>query len=80
MKYVWINEADSMFVKEGSLVEFPYVDPSFLEVLMSSPWFQGLVAYERMIWTMWYGMCNMLCVVCKMISMMMHVTLLAWIF
>ena len=59
MKYVWKNEAD-VFVKEGSLVEVPYVDPSFFEVLMSSPWFQGIIAYERMIWTMWYDMCNML--------------------
>ena len=30
MKYVWMNEADSMFAKEGFLVEFPYVETSFL--------------------------------------------------
>ena len=29
MKYVWMNEADSMFVNEGSLVGVPYVEPSF---------------------------------------------------
>ena len=26
-----MNEADSVFAKEGSLVEVPYVEPSFLE-------------------------------------------------
>ena len=30
VKYVWMNEADSVFAKEGSLVEVRYVDPSFL--------------------------------------------------
>ena len=74
-----MNETDSVFAKEGSLVEVPYVEPSFWEVLMSIPWFQGLMTYERMIWTMWYDMCNMLCVVGKMISMMMNVTLMAWL-
>ena len=43
MKYVWMNEEDSVFVKEGSIVEVPYVESSFLEVLMSSPWFQGFM-------------------------------------
>ena len=64
MKYVWMNEKNSVFAKEGSLVEVPYVEPSFWEVLMSSPWFQGLMAYEEMIWT---------------ICMMMHGTLIAWL-
>ena len=27
MKYVWMNEADSVFSTEGSLVEDPYVEP-----------------------------------------------------
>ena len=31
MKYVWINEADSVFAKNDSLVEVPYVEPFFLE-------------------------------------------------
>ena len=44
-----MNEADSMLVKEGSLVEVPYVEPLFWDVLMSSPRFRGLMAYERMI-------------------------------
>ena len=30
VKYVWMNEADSVFAKEGFLVEFPYVETSFL--------------------------------------------------
>ena len=79
IKYVWMNEADSVFAKGSSLVEAPYVEPSFWEVLMSSPWFQGLMAYEGMIWTMWYDMCNVLRVICKMIFMMMHVTFTAWL-
>ena len=29
-KYVWMNEADSVFAKADSLVEVPYVEPSFL--------------------------------------------------
>ena len=37
MKYVKINEPDSVFAKEGSLVKVPYVEPSFWEVLISSP-------------------------------------------
>ena len=27
MKYVWMNEADTVFAKEESLVEVPYVEP-----------------------------------------------------
>ena len=34
MKYVLMNKADSVFAKEGSLVEVIYVEPSFCEVLM----------------------------------------------
>ena len=30
MKYKWMSEADYVFAKEGSLVKFPYVEPSFL--------------------------------------------------
>ena len=33
VKYKWTNEADSMFAKEVSLVEVPYVESSFLESL-----------------------------------------------
>ena len=44
MKYVRMNEADSVFAKVDSLVEVLYVELSFWEVLMSIPWFQGLMA------------------------------------
>ena len=30
IKYVSMNKADSVFAKENSLVEVPYVEPSFL--------------------------------------------------
>ena len=50
MKYVWMTEADSVFSKEGSLVEVPYIEPSFLEVLMLCQWFKGLMPYGQTIW------------------------------
>ena len=37
MKYVRMNETNFVFVKEGSLVEVPYVEPSSWEVPTSSP-------------------------------------------
>ena len=43
------------------------LSPHFLEVLMSSPRFQGLMAYERMIGKMLCAICNMLCAICKML-------------
>ena len=30
VKYVWMDEVDFVFAKEGSLVEVPYVEPLFL--------------------------------------------------
>ena len=78
-KYVLMNEADFVFSNDDTLIEVSYVEPSFLEGLMSGSWFQVLMAYKRMIWTKWYDMWNMLCVVCKIISLMMHVTLTAWL-
>ena len=33
MKYIWINEADSIVAKADSLVEVPYVEPWFFEIL-----------------------------------------------
>ena len=79
-----MNEADSVFSKEGFLVEVPYFGPSLLEFLMSSPLFQGLMAYERMICKMLCDICNilcamckMLCVVCNFVSMIMHVNLMS---
>ena len=57
-----MNEAYSMFAKEGSLVVVPYVEPSFWEVLMSSPWFPK----SHGIWTnnMQIAMCYMQYVMC----------------
>ena len=57
-----MNETDSVFEKEDFLVDVPYVEPLFWEVLMLYPWFEGLMAYERMIWKdlmcyMQYAMC-----------------------
>ena len=75
-----MNAEDSVIAKEGSLEEVPYVEHSFYEVLMSTPSFKDLTANERIIWTMWYAMCNMFSVVCKMTIMIMRVTLMAWIF
>ena len=40
VKYVWMNEADSIFAKERSLVEVPYVETSFL----------GRLDVKSMIW------------------------------
>ena len=84
MNYVWMNEVDSVFAKEGSLVKVPYVEPSFLESLDV----KSMIPMSHGIWTndmqnamcyMQYVMCyvQMLCVVWNMISMMMHVTLIA---
>ena len=79
-----MNEVDSLFAREGSLVEVPYVETSFWEVVMLSPWFQDLMSYERMklnmicaICNMLCSICNMLCALCNMIRMIMHVTLMA---
>ena len=37
IKHVRMKETDFVFAKEGSLVEVSYVEPSFREVLLSSP-------------------------------------------
>ena len=45
VKYVRMNEAASLFAKEGSLVEVPYVEPSFLgsfDVKSVIPKFHGI--------------------------------------
>ena len=86
MKYAWMNEPDSVFAKEGFLAEVWYVNPSFLGSLDVN----SLIPRSHSIWmndmkiVMCYmqyvcAMCKMLCVVCIMISMMMHVTLMAWL-
>ena len=64
MKYVWMDETDSVFANEDSLVGVSYVDPSFWKLLMSTPWFKGLMAYEW--WyekAMYYMLCAMICAI-----------------
>ena len=41
-----MNEADSVFANEDSLVEFPSVKPSFQECLDVKSMIPGLKAYE----------------------------------
>ena len=59
MKYIWMNEADSVFVKEGFLVEVPYVEPSFLGSLDV----KSMIPRSHGIWMndMKEAMCYMLC-------------------
>ena len=47
MNYVWMNETDSMFAKEGFLVEVPYVDPSF----MGSLDVKSMIPKSDILWT-----------------------------
>ena len=78
-----MNELGCVFAKEGSLVEVPYVEPSFLGSLDVKSMIPRSYEYERIICKMLCVICNMLCAMCKMlcavcnmISMMMHVTLM----
>ena len=62
VKYVWMNEADFVLDKEVSLVEVPYVEPSFLgslNVKSTIPKYHG-------VWTndMKDFMCHMQYVMC----------------
>jgi len=75
VKYVWINEAGSLFAKEGSLVEVPYVDPLCAICKMICAMCKMLCAICKMI----YSMCKMFCTKCSIMSMMMHVILMAWL-
>ena len=72
-----------MFTKEDSLVEVPYVEPSFLEsrnVKSMIPRSHAILMNKMkdVMFYMQYDMCKckMLFVVCNMISMMMHVILI----
>ena len=57
VKYVWMNEPDFVFAKEGSLDEVSYVEPSFWE------WFnvKFIIPSSHGIWSnnMKDVMCNM---------------------
>ena len=69
MKYVWINEADIVFANEDSLVEVPYVEPSFSESLDVKPmiprsygiWTNDM---QNVMWYMQYFMCYVQDVMC----------------
>ena len=80
MKYVWMNEVDSVLSKSDSLVDVPYIEPSFLgslDVKSTIPRSHGIWTSDMKklcaICNMLRVMCKMLCVVCNMISMIMHV-------
>ena len=62
MKYLWMNEADSVVAKGGSLIEVPYVDPSFLGSLDV----KSMIRRSHGIWTndMKNVMCYMQYVMC----------------
>ena len=62
MKYVWMNEAQSVFSNEESLVEVSYVEPSFLESLDV----KSMIPMSHGIWTndMQNAMCYMQYVMC----------------
>ena len=67
-KYVWMNEAPSLFAKEGSLVEVPYVEPSFL----GSLYVNSVIPKFHCIWTnnMKNVMCYMQYVMCYVLDVM----------
>ena len=70
VNYVKMNEVASIFSKEGSLVEVPYVNPSFWEVLMS--WhMKNDMKYVRCY--MQYVMCYVQYVMCYMQYFMCYV-------
>ena len=68
MKYIWMNEADSVFAKEDFLVEVPYVEPSFCEVLMS----KSMIPKSHGIWMndMKNVMCYIKYVICYLQDVM----------
>ena len=78
-----MNEADSVFANEDSVVEVPYVEPSFFESLNVKsmiPRSNG-IRMNDMNNVMCYvnydcSMCTRLCAMCKILSMMMHFTLM----
>ena len=52
VKYVRMNEADFVFAKKGSLVEVPYVEPSFLGSLDVKSMIHKSYGVWMMIWKM----------------------------
>ena len=69
MKYVWMKKADSVFSKNGSLVEVQYFDPSFLGILdvkSMIPRSHGIWTNDikNVMWYMQYVMCYVQKVMC----------------
>ena len=64
VKYVWMNEADSVFAKVDSLVEVSYVEPSFLGSINV----KSMIPRSHGVWTndmkdvRLYAICYVLCV------------------
>ena len=61
LKYVWMNEADSVFANEDSLIKVPYVESSFLgnlNVKFMIPWHMNKW-YEQLyvLYELWYVLC-----------------------
>ena len=77
-----MNEANFLFAKADSLVEVPYVELSFLgspNVNFMIPRSHGIRMNDmnNVMCYMNYDMCYAYDVLCKMLSLMMHVTLMA---
>ena len=77
-----MNETDSVCAKAYSLVDVPYVEPSFFESLNVKcmiPRSHGIRMNDmnNVMCYMNYDMCYAYDVLCKMLSLMMHVTLMA---
>ena len=76
-----MNDTDSMFAKSDSLVDVPYVEPSFLGSLNVKSMIRrshgiGMNDMNNVMCYMNYDMCYVYAV-CKMLSMITHVTLMA---
>ena len=78
----------AVFAKVESLVQVPYVEPSLLgclNVKSKIPWSHGIQRNDMnnvmcyMNCYMWYVLCEIFCVVFKIISLMMHIILMAWL-
>ena len=74
MKYVWMNEVDSVFAKEGSLVEVPYVEPSFFLKSLCQ------VHDSKVSWHMneWYEKCYVLYAICYVLSARCYMQTAIW--
>ena len=90
MEYIWMNEADSVFANEDSLVEVPSVEPLFLGYLAVKSmiprshgiwmnYIKEVMCYtQNVMYAIWYVLCVKCYVLCENVkSMMMYVILMA---